>query len=82
MMAQEAGGNGKEKADKKGVIIYYKYKTLLASLPPEDQGRILMASLEYDETGTRIHLENPAAEMLFSVMIMDFEAPVASWEEG
>jgi hypothetical protein len=61
-------------AEKQGVINYYKYKSLLATLPPEDQGRILMASLEYNETGTRIHLENPAAEMLFSAMLLDFDA--------
>lgn len=68
-------------ADKQGVLIYYKYRKLLEKLPREIQGDIFMASLLYDETGEISEFEDPAAQMLFSMMILDFDALRKSWDE-
>jgi hypothetical protein len=67
-------------AEKQGVIILYKYEELLERLPLEDQGRILQAALKYDRTGEAPSIENPVADMLFSLMKTDIDQLRNSWE--
>jgi len=66
--------------EKQGVILLYKYRQLLEQLPSDEQGKILMASLLYDETGEETEFDNPVTKMLFSVMKIDFDNMKNNWE--
>lgn len=66
--------------EKTGVILLYKYEELLKMLPPEEQGKILMASIAYDKTGEIAKFDNPATQMLFAMMKQDFDRMKENWE--
>jgi len=68
--------------EKTGVIILflYKYEEPLKMLPPEEQAKILMASIAYDKTGEVPKFDNPMTEMLFLIMKQDFDSMKEKWE--
>ena len=38
-------------AEKKGFVIYFDWREQFELLPPEDRGKLLMALLDYGESG-------------------------------
>jgi len=71
-----------ESEKKQGVIILYKYRQLLEKLTNEEQGKILMAALLYDETGQLTEFDNPVTSMLFAVMKIDIDNMRDNWEKA
>lgn len=67
--------------EKKGVIILYKYEEPLSMLPPEEQAKILMASIAYDQRNEVPEFDNPVTKMLFALMKQDFDIMRENWNK-
>lgn len=67
-------------ADKKSFVLYCDYRQHFELLPPEDQGRLLMAIFDYVETGAEPSLE-PIPMMAFSFIRAQLDRDLKKYEE-
>lgn len=65
---------------KKGFVLYYDYRNHLALLSDEDRGRLLMALLDYSESGKESELEG-AALMAYSFIKAQMDRDAAKYAE-
>ena len=63
---------------KKGFVLYYDYRNHLALLSDEERGRLLMALLDYSESGTEPDLEG-AALMAYSFIRAQMDRDAAKY---
>lgn len=68
------------KEAKKSFVLYYDYRQHLSILSDEDRGRLLMALLDYGETGAEPDLDG-AARMAFSFIASQMDRDAAKYAE-
>ena len=66
--------------EKKSFMLYYDYREQLALLTDEERGRLLMAILDYGETGAVPELEG-ATRMAFSFIRAQMDRDAEKWEQ-
>lgn len=66
--------------EKKSFMLYYDYREQLALLTDEERGRLLMAILDYGETGAEPELEG-ATRMAFSFIRAQMDRDAEKWEQ-
>lgn len=66
--------------EKKSFMLYYDYREQLALLTDEERGRLLMAILDYGETGAEPELDG-ATRMAFSFIRAQMDRDAEKWEQ-
>jgi len=67
--------------ERSSFVIRTKYEKILATLPAEQQGAILMALMSFVVRDEFRHLSDPSAQMLLNVMIEDVQEDKAKYKE-
>ena len=67
-------------AEKKGFVIYFDWREQFELLPPEDRGKLLMALLDYGESGKMPDLHD-SVSMAFSFMRAQMDRDATKYAE-
>ena len=70
----------RESDSKKGFLLYHDYRKHLAMLTDEERGRLLMALLDYSESGVQPELSGASA-MAFSFISWQMDRDAERYEE-